>query len=145
MFSPWSVDLYIQESDPVLPVNLNHGTVISTRTSLSPPMRQVWGRVVFANLICNMSTCKAKQKFLSCRSQQLGKWKQYRVRHAKFLPVTEQFGISTFYHLFFSLIFATEVKTNTQAIVNSPKKLWKENMETISAFSLDVNIFKNLK
>lgn len=92
-----------------------------------------------------MSTCKAKQKFLSCRSQQLGKWKQHRVRHAEFLPVTEQFGISTFYHLFFSLIFATEVKTSTQAIVNSPKKLWKENMETISAFSLDVNIFKNLK
>lgn len=37
------------------------------------------------------------------------------------------------------------MKTNTQAIVNSPKKLWKENMETILALSLDVNIFENLK
>lgn len=36
------------------------------------------------------------------------------------------------------------MKTNTQAIVNPPKKLWKENMESVLALSLGVNIFENL-
>lgn len=81
--------------------HLKHSTVISVRAFFITHGDVSFGsKAVFASLSCNRPTCRAKQKLLSCRSEQQGKWKHYGVRHAKFLPVrlVQKIFSSIFYY-----------------------------------------------